>query len=114
MLLQRPWRGLKEQHDEEIDGKISVTHFLKWKMEVCFNMPWQDAWYWQLAMAKELPDLEKQPQNASQGLLHNGSFKKNGRFGGWKQGWLPGRPLKINIANQRTENNSQKQEHSSL
>ncbi|XP_010712814.1 nucleolar RNA helicase 2 [Meleagris gallopavo] len=97
------WRGLKEQLGEEIDGKISAMRFLKGKMGVCFDIPvdelshiqeqWRDTRRWQLAVAKELPELEEQPQDANRGPSRFGSFKKNGRFGGWKQGRPPGRAL---------------------
>uniref|UniRef100_A0A8C3LQV6 RNA helicase n=1 Tax=Chrysolophus pictus TaxID=9089 RepID=A0A8C3LQV6_CHRPC len=82
------WRGLKEQLGEEIDGKISAMRFLKGKME-----QWRDTRRWQLAVAKELPELEEQPQDANRGPPRFGGFKKNGRFGGWKQGRPPGRAV---------------------
>ncbi|OXB63882.1 hypothetical protein ASZ78_004177 [Callipepla squamata] len=97
------WRGLKEQLGEEVDSKISAMRFLKGKMGVCFDIPmdelshiqelWRDTRRWQLAVAKELPELEEQPQDASRGPPRFGGFKKNGRFGGWKQGRPPGRPV---------------------
>uniref|UniRef100_A0A8C2SVV0 Nucleolar RNA helicase 2 n=2 Tax=Coturnix japonica TaxID=93934 RepID=A0A8C2SVV0_COTJA len=91
------WRGLKEQLGEEIDSKISAMRFLKGKMGVCFDIPmdelnniqeqWRDTRRWQLAVAKELPELEEQPQDSSRRPQPRfGGFKKNGRFGGWQQG----------------------------
>uniref|UniRef100_A0A8B9R579 RNA helicase n=1 Tax=Anas platyrhynchos TaxID=8839 RepID=A0A8B9R579_ANAPL len=92
------WRGLKEQLGEEIDDKISAMRFLKGKMGVCFDIPvnelnqiqerWQDTRRWQLAVAKELPELEKQPQEASRGpsRFGDGGFRRNGKFNGGSWG----------------------------
>lgn len=60
---------------------------------LCWQEQWRDTRRWQLAVAKELPELEEQPQDASRGPPRFGGFKKNGRFGGWKQGRPPGRAL---------------------
>ncbi|XP_027316556.1 nucleolar RNA helicase 2 [Anas platyrhynchos] len=92
------WRGLKEQLGEEIDDKISAMRFLKGKMGVCFDIPvnelnqiqerWQDTRRWQLAVAKELPELEEQPQEASRGpsRFGDGGFRRNGKFNGGSWG----------------------------
>ncbi|KFV73273.1 Nucleolar RNA helicase 2, partial [Struthio camelus australis] len=97
------WRGLKEQLGEEVDAKVSAMRFLKGKMGVCFDIPfdelsriqeqWQDTRRWQLSVAKELPELEEHPHEAGQGFSRFGSgrqgdngFRRNNRFKNGNQG----------------------------
>lgn len=55
---------------------------------LCLQERWQDTRRWQLAVAKELPELEEQPQEASRGpsRFGDGGFRRNGKFNGGSWG----------------------------
>nr|XP_057944806.1 nucleolar RNA helicase 2 [Doryrhamphus excisus] len=67
------WRSIEEQLGEDIKSHIHRMNFLKGKMGVCFDVPadkvkeiqdtWTDGRRWQLTVATELPELERQYSN---------------------------------------------------